>query len=604
MKITAMPRYFLQPRHETLKAMRSVAMRPIIIGFLKAAPLAVLLAALSNSIVVFLLGRVFQQNSIPQNHLEFLLGSTILALLLYPLARNWKYLCALHFSILLLLCSTNAIKIALLEQPVMVEDLLVIGETFSILSTRDKLILVGVCIAFAVLLLYSIRIKTPLRWGLATLCCVVVCTNLVVPGYGRDGLAAILSFRDKTATRSTTYQQVGPLFYLWHNHLRYRELNHIIPDRRAASAIKKRYSSDSNSTASLDSNAKGHDFNVYIILGESVFYLDEFDQLQPNPFAAINSLVGNKLSTMAAVPTFGGGTARSELELLCGIPHVMPQVEFVKMTRASKKLQCLPREAMANGYEFYAFHANNPGFWNRAVAYQILGIPLQHYFNNANFFSMEKAGDARFIPDDDFFEQSLGMIKNKLSGENKDKNIFYLLTSALHRPYALNADDYPQQNYEDFAASSDFQRYLSGLHYTTEAIHDFVKNVQQIDPKAMIVFMGDHWPPIGADLKAVKVTPKGRYQTPYFILRHGKPVSPKQSLSAFDIVDYIYTQKGWSTPYKYIRRYASAQLEGYRPIGELLLNDSEEINCALSAAASSECRHLKALQNVVFDALY
>ncbi len=584
--------------------MRSINVRGLLLDLLKAVLLAVLLAALNNTIVIILLGSVFAHSSIPENYVEFLLGSTVLALLLYPLAKNWNYLCALHCGILLALCSINAIKIALFEQPVAFEDLLVIPETFSILSMRDKLMAVAVGIGLAALLLFGIRIKTSLRWGLATLCCVFVGTNLALPDYSKDSIASVLNFRDTPATASTTYRQVGPLFSLWHSHLRYREISDVMPDRRAAALIKQRYADNDKPSAGLDSGAKHDDFNVYIILGESVFYLDEFDQLQPNPFAAINSLVGSKLGTMAAVPSFGGGTARSEMELLCGIPHVMPRVEFVKMTRASKKLQCLPREATANGYEFYAFHANNPGFWNRAVAYQILGIPLQHYFNNANFFSMEKSGDARFIPDDDFFEQSLSMIKTKLSGANKDKNIFYLLTSALHRPYELNADDYPPQNYASFAASSDFRRYLSGLYYTTEAIHDFVKQVQHVDPKAMVVFMGDHWPPIGHDLKSVNVTPKGRYQTPYFILQHGKPVSPEQSLSAFDIVDYIYKQKGWSTPYQYIRRYASANLQGYRPIGELLLNHSEEIDCALSTAASSKCRHLKTLQNVVFDALY
>ncbi len=580
--------------------MRPVAVLPIVFDFFKAVLLAVLLAALNNSVVVFLLGQLFQRSSIPENYLELLFGSSILALLLYPLARNWKYLCAVHFSILLALCSINAIKITLLEQPLMVEDLLVIAETLSILSMTDKLVAVAATIAFVTLLLLGIRIKTPLRAGFAALCCCVIATILIFPDYGKGGVAAIINFRDKPTSNRATYQQVGPLFFLWHSHLRYRELSDITPDRRAADAIKKRYTDNSKPPA----GKKYNDFNVYIILGESVFYLDEFDQLRPNPFAAINTLLGHKSGSMAAVPSFGGGTARSEMELLCGIPHVMPQVEFVKMTRASKKLQCLPREATANGYEFYAFHANNPGFWNRAVAYQVLGIPLRHYFNNANFFSMAKAGDARFIPDDDFFAQSLRMIKTKLSGANKNRNIFYLLTSALHRPYTLNTDNYPQQNYENFAASIDFQRYLSGLYYTTEAIHDFVENVQQIDPKAMVVFMGDHWPPVGDDLKSVQVTPKGRYQTPYFILQHGKPVSPRENLSAFDIVDYIYEQKGWSTPYAYIRRYASVNLKGYRPVGELLLNDSEEIDCALSAAVSSKCHHLKALQNIVFDALY
>ena len=579
--------------------MRSINVRELLLDFAKAALLAISLAAVSNTLVVILLGSVFDHSSVPQNHLELLLGSAFLALLLYPLAKNWKYLCAIHFSLLLTLCAINAIKIALLEQPFVFEDLLVIPETFSILGIRDKLIAVAVGIGLAALLLFGIRIKTPLRWGLAALCCIFVGTNLAVPGYSKDSIAAVFGFRDKPKTVSMMYQQVGPLFFLWHSHLRYREVSAVEPDRRAASAIKKRYSEEKSL-----SNAKQDDFNVYIILGESVFYLAEFDQLQPNPFAAINSLVGNKLGTMAAVPSFGGGTARSEMELLCGIPHVMPRVEFVKMTRASKKLQCLPREAAAHGYEFYAFHANNPSFWNRSVAYQKLGIPLRHYFNKANFFSMDKAGDARFIPDDDFFEQSLGMIKTKLSGAQKDKNIFYLLTSALHRPYELNADDYPPQDYADFAGSDDFQRYLSGLYYTADAIHDFVKNVQRLDPKAMVVFMGDHWPPIGDDLKSMSVTPKGRYQTPYFILQHGKPVSTRRNLSAYDIVDYIYEQKGWSTPYKYIRRYASAKLQDYRPIGELLLNDSEEINCALTTAVSSKCRHLKVLQNVVFDALY
>ncbi len=581
--------------------MRSINVRLLLPNLFKCLLLAVLLAALNNTIVVVLLGVFVEHSSIPENGLEFLLGSTVLALLLYPLAKNWKYLCAIHLSVVLVLCSINAIKMVLLEQPVMYEDWLVVAETFSILSSIDKLILIVATIAMATLLLFGIRIKTPLRWGLAALCCVFIGINVALPNVGKNGLAAVLNLRDEPPkTARETYRQVGPLFFLWHSQLRYRELSRETPDRRAAALIKQRYSNTSERPA----NRQHDDFNVYIILGESVFYLDEFDELQPNPFAAINSLVGDKLGTMAAVPSFGGGTARSEMELLCGIPHVMPQVEFVKMTRASKKLQCLPREATANGYDFYAFHANNPGFWNRAIAYQILGIPLQHYFNNANFFSMEKAGDARFIPDDDFFEQSLGMIKTKLTGDNKDKNIFYLLTSALHRPYALDAEDYPAQDYKDFAASSDFQRYLSGLYYTANAIHNFVENVQRIDPKALIVFMGDHWPPVGDDLKSVSVTPKGRYQTPYFILQHGKPVSPKQSLSAFDIVDYIYKLKGWSTPYEYIRRYASAELQGYRPVGELLLNDSEEIDCALSAAASSKCRNLKTLQNVVFDALY
>ncbi|MGH8165007.1 MAG: LTA synthase family protein, partial [Rhodanobacteraceae bacterium] len=97
------------------------------------------------------------------------------------------------------------------------------------------------------------------------------------------------------------------------------------------------------------------------------------------------------------VPTFGGGTIRTEFEVLTGLPlRYFPQVQFPYLQIDAKKIPGLARVLAARGYATLAIHDNDAGFWNRASALKHLGFQR---FIAIGGFPKDSPLDGRYVSD-------------------------------------------------------------------------------------------------------------------------------------------------------------------------------------------------------------
>src|SRR4029079_14919915 len=87
------------------------------------------------------------------------------------------------------------------------------------------------------------------------------------------------------------------------------------------------------------------------------------------------------------VPTYGGGTIRTEFEVLTGIAmRYFPEVEYPYFRLTATALPSLPSVLAAHGYRTVAMHPHEREFWNRASALSHLGFD--------EFDAGEQFGDA------------------------------------------------------------------------------------------------------------------------------------------------------------------------------------------------------------------
>lgn len=183
-------------------------------------------------------------------------------------------------------------------------------------------------------------------------------------------------------------------------------------------------------------------------------------------------------------PVFGGYTANTEFEVLCGFPVTADNVFFE--TGLKRDVPCLPAHLREAGYHSLASHPNAASFWNRVNAYRRIGF--ETYWSERDFVldDMNRA----FLSDASLYRQ----VMDKLAHQAHDpRPVFnYILTYFGHLPYPLNEHRPPlitaAAGHEIIAA------YANTLYYKSRELMDFVRTVRATDPEALIVLFGDHLP--------------------------------------------------------------------------------------------------------------
>jgi hypothetical protein len=115
--------------------------------------------------------------------------------------------------------------------------------------------------------------------------------------------------------------------------------------------------------------------DIVVVQSESFFDPQRLDGMPAGTLPNFRALAELGTSGELTVPTFGGGTVRTEFEMLTGLPlKFLPGVEYPFFELVDKPLPSLPRALARNGYRVSAIHPNDAGFWNRGEAYRKIGI--------------------------------------------------------------------------------------------------------------------------------------------------------------------------------------------------------------------------------------
>ncbi|WP_157736478.1 LTA synthase family protein [Granulosicoccus antarcticus] len=232
--------------------------------------------------------------------------------------------------------------------------------------------------------------------------------------------------------------------------------------------------------------------NVHLIVLESFFDPMSLgpEWVSEDPFpASFRELWAQTGNTHALSPVFGGYTANAEFETLCGFPVTENAVFFEGWLR--RQVPCLPAVLAKAGYQSVASHPNVPGFWNRTLAYKLVGF--ENYLSKSNFDLKDSVEG--LLLDHSFYTQ----VDEQLAKIDTDRPFLnYMLTYHGHLPYPSN-ENYPDQ-IKPGPAGKDailLNGYLNQIWYKSRDLMARLEKLRADDPNALIVMFGDHLPFLG-----------------------------------------------------------------------------------------------------------
>ncbi len=304
----------------------------------------------------------------------------LLALTRRLLLSSWLLLLALGG-----LYAANSAKLATLQTPLLPSDLLLFATPGPALHLFAQylhvdmlhwlLLLLG--IAITALLMRERRLTMLHGWRapLLGLVALVASTSLVIgaPPWRHVYQSAELGFQPWSLSDSAAHTGLLGSLLLYHWNIG----GGAVPaaDREAAVALLQAHAPQLR--ASLAVAGAAADFpDIVVVQSESLF----------DPARMQGVLTGRYLrnfhhtaqTAMAGdlkVPTFAGGTIRTEFEVLTGAPlKSLGGVQYPWLELDPIEYPGLTRVLDGHGYSSVAIHPNSSAFWNRAATYPALGF--------------------------------------------------------------------------------------------------------------------------------------------------------------------------------------------------------------------------------------
>ena len=258
------------------------------------------------------------------------------------------------------------------------------------------------------------------------------------------------------------------------------------------------------------------DFNspdIIIVLSESFFdpRLLPDTLISPNPLENFDGLISreNARSGKLAVPTFGGGTIRTEFELLTGlsvdalpsgaIPYNIIRHEMNSYVSYYKNL----------GYDAIAMHPYLERFYSRNKTLPLIGFDAYYGIESlSQIYEVDQLiRESHDYVSDETFVEYLKYFLNEA-----DKPLFLFgITMENHQPYRYKFD------YREFTVSAyneklnerdqhNLEQYVQGIHYADKALGQLVEFIDNRERPTVLVYFGDHLPSIstGEDYSAFR----------------------------------------------------------------------------------------------------
>jgi phosphoglycerol transferase MdoB-like AlkP superfamily enzyme len=193
------------------------------------------------------------------------------------------------------------------------------------------------------------------------------------------------------------------------------------------------------------------------------------------------------------VPTYGGGTIRTEFEVLTGIAmRYFPEVQYPYFRLTATAVPSLPSVLAAHGYRTVAMHPHERDFWNRASALTHLGFE--------EFDAAEQFGNAPrsgwYVSD----EALVDHILQKLDGADGPLFLF-AISIENHGPYEgfPNADPariaaQPVPKGANGAGADRLRGYLYHLGGADHSLGRLADALRKRTRRTLLLFYGDHLP--------------------------------------------------------------------------------------------------------------
>jgi len=432
-------------------------------------------------------------------------GLTAFALLLALTRRlllsSWLVLLAIGG-----LYAANAAKIGTLQMPLLPADLRFLAEPGPALhlfsqylhvdATRWLLIALG--LGFTALLLREPRLRALRGWrspALAALALLAGCSLFIgAAPWRRVYQSAEAGFQPWSLSDSALHTGLIGSLLMYHWQIGGGDVP--AADREAALALLRARAPELRAALAA-TTPPGQLPDIVVVQSESLFdparlrevlsgrYLREYHRLAAR--GATGDLV---------VPTFAGGTIRTEFEVLTGAPLAsLGGVQYPWLELDVPAYPGLTRVLDEHGYRSVAIHPNSAAFWNRASAYPALGF--DRFIDGASFPTDRIVG--LFTSDAAMTDRVL----DELADDGPPQFVF-AVSMENHGPFDWRPGLDPQRlaalpmpETLDAGGRLWFGNYLYLLDDADHELGRLANALQQRKRRTLLLFYGDHLPGLG-----------------------------------------------------------------------------------------------------------
>ncbi len=432
--------------------------------------------------------------SVPYDYLLQL----VVAYVLYALSKRvWIFL-VIHALLMGLLYIGNAVKISFFGGPIMPDDVFALQSLLLILDGWRFFAAAIPLAAFASLVLFNFSMR---HWSAYLASMIVILLGITVV-YKPETLLDPLDgyFGNSVWDQRSNYVWRGATLYTLLESARYFAAAEVIPDAdRAEEAADKLLAASraaplsAMTTIASNKEATIKVFtprNIHIVLLESFWDPNTLKKAKykQNPLSPeFRELWKSAEYSHALVPVFGGFTANSEFEVLCGFPVVKHSVKFER--QLLNDVPCLPHILAEKNYRTIASHPNVPVFWNRVNAYQRMGF--QTYWSLQDFVQDDM--NREFMSDSTLYRQVLEKISGSMDAGQPVLD--YIVTYFGHWNYPLNGSR--PDKISSPSEVEEVSTYANTMYYKSLELMSFINDLRKRDPESIIVVFGDHLPFLG-----------------------------------------------------------------------------------------------------------
>jgi len=211
--------------------------------------------------------------------------------------------------------------------------------------------------------------------------------------------------------------------------------------------------------------------------------------LTPN----LHRLAEQGMSGPLHVPTFGGGTIRTEFEVLTGLSlRYFSNMQFPYLQLNDKVVPSMVRVLRAHGYETVAIHGNDPTFWNRNTAFKALGFDR---FVSQSAFPANAAMDGKYMADSAMTDEIMSQLK-----DSGPPQFLFAISLEAHGPYDVTPKDVAARDAIAVPPAVDpehkvqVQNYLYHMQHADQELGRLAALLAKRGRPTLLLFYGDHLP--------------------------------------------------------------------------------------------------------------
>lgn len=457
-----------------------------------------------------------------------------------------------------LLHAINALKMESLETPLLPDDFAQLGllrASHALLAhyvpTSPQHIALYALIALATIgmALVPWRLSLPIRPRLVLGTALLAISTSLIAGtvpwqevYSRERLGFQSWAPAKTADHA------GLLASLLRYHWRF-STPLPTPDREAGAGLVERHGVKID-TAPLASTPELPD--IIVLQSESFFDPSRLKGLEPDQVTPVlRSVEKRSMHGDLWVPTYGGGTIRTEFEVLTGIGmRYFPQSQYPYFALATHRVPNLAGILSAHGYRTLAVHPNDANFWNRTAAFKALGFDA--FDDETSFGSAPR--DGYFISDDALVDHVLRRLD-----EGTSPAFIFAISMENHGPYderpnidERRRDSMPVPGGLPDDATRRLRNYLYHVDNADRALGRLVDALAHRKRRSLLLFYGDHLPALSKVYKNLGFddgVAEGAQPVPWLLFDTAHQNESVQATASFFLPATLLNAAGIREPY-------------------------------------------------------